>query len=131
MDDTPTPTRGPARYADGRFGPGNPGRPLGSRNRVAKRIALGLLHHYAAHEDDILERLERFHFPDYVRLISRLLPRAADDGDGPDLESMPHEDAVRVARAARRAANRVETGEGTLADVEAALAGVGIEGEAP
>jgi predicted DNA-binding WGR domain protein len=27
----------PARYPNGRFGPGNPGRPLGSRNRMTKK----------------------------------------------------------------------------------------------
>jgi hypothetical protein len=121
MDDASS--RGPARHADGRFGPGNTGRPLGSRNRVSKRIALSLLNHYAEHEAEILDRLSRQHFIEYMRLIGRMLPRPPADGQ-PDLESMPPEDEARVVDAVRAAVERVETGEGTLADVEAALLGL-------
>ena len=115
-----------ARGADGRFGPGNPGRPLGSRNRMSRRIALGLMHHYAAHESEILERLTRFYFADFVRLIGRMLPRGPAE-DAVDLESLPPQEVAHITRAVRHALNRVEVGEGTLAEVEAALVGAGID----
>ena len=119
-----------ARHVDGRFGPGNPGRPRGSRNRISGRIALGLLQHYAQHEAEILDRLRRHFFADYMRLIGRMLPRNAGP-ETPDVEAMSPEDVARVTRAVRRALNRVETGEGALADVEAALAGVVVQDAAP
>ena len=84
MDETSG--RGPARRADGRFGPGNPGRRRGSQNRMSQRIALGLLRHYAEHEAEILERLKRGHFKDYMRLIGQMLPRDPDV-DAPDLDA--------------------------------------------
>ena len=128
MDDANA--KGPARYANGRFGPGHKGRPLGSRNRMSKRVALGLLSHFAEHEAEIIEKLNRFYFNDYVRLISRLLPKAPAD-DKPDLEAMPPQDVERVLGAVRAALGRIEAGEGSLADIEAALAGVGAEEPAP
>jgi hypothetical protein len=128
MDDASS--RGPARHPDGRFGPGNPGRPLGSRNRMSKQIALGLMHHYAAHEAEILENLSRYYLADYMRLIGRLLPRAPAN-DAPDVEIMPPEDVTHVTRAVRRALNRIETGQGSLAEVEAALMGVSLERAEP
>ena len=116
----------PARSPDGRFGAGNPGRPLGSRNRMSRRIALGLMHHYAEHETEILEKLNQYYFTDYVRLIGRMLPRGPAE-DAVDLESLPPHEVAQVTRAVRRALNRVEVGEGTLAEVEAALAGAEID----
>jgi hypothetical protein len=129
MDDASS--LGPARRPDGRFGRGNPGRPAGSRNRISGRIALSLLNHYAEHEAEILQRLNQFHFTDYMRLIGRMLPQDPGGNDGPDLESLPPQDVVRITRAVRRALNRIEVGEGTLADVEAALAGVGLDEATP
>ena len=126
MDDASA--KGPARYPNGRFGPGHAGRPLGSRNRVSKRVALGLLNHYAAHEAEILEKLSSYFFTDYIRLIGRLLPRPPA-ADAPDLEAMPAEDVERVLGAVRAAMGRIEAGEGSLADIEAALAGVPFAAE--
>ena len=77
---------GPSRDANGRFGPGNPGRRTGSHNRMSQRIALGLLRHYAEHEAEILERLSRRYFADYMRLIGRMLP-THPEVDAPDLEA--------------------------------------------
>jgi len=113
---------GPARYQNGRFGPGNPGRPLGSRNRMSKRIALGILSHYQANEAEILEKLNRFFFPEYIRLIGRMLPRPPA-ADAPDLETMSPFDVARVTAEVRLALARVEAGEASLAELEAALVG--------
>jgi hypothetical protein len=120
--------KGPARYPNGRFGPGHTGKPLGSRNRMSKRVALGLLNHYAEHEAEILEKLSGYFFNDYIRLIGRLLPRPAAD-DALDLEAVPAEEVERVLGAVRAALGRIEAGEGSLADIEAALLGVPSAGE--
>ncbi len=126
MDDASA--KGPARYPNGRFGPGHAGRPLGSRNRMSKRVALALLNHFAEHETEILDKINVHYFGDYLRLIGRLLPRPAADG-APDLEAMPAEDVERVLGAVRAALDRIEAGEGSLADIEAALAGAPFTGE--
>ena len=129
MDDSPG--RGSARDALGRFGPGNPGRPRGARGRMSRQIALGLLHHYAEHEAEILARLNHGHFNVYMRLIGRMLPQGAkDEAAAPDLEALSPEETTRVTRAVRAALERVEAGAGSLAEIEAALLGVG-EAEAP
>ena len=78
--DTTSP-RGPARHPSGRFGPGNPGKPRGSRNRMSNRVAISLLEHYAEHETEILRKLNQFYFTDYLRLIGRLLPREGDEDE--------------------------------------------------
>ena len=120
----------PARDANGRFAAGNPGRPRGSRNRMSQEIALGLLRHYARHEAEILARLKRSHFKDYMRLIGRMLPPEPEE-DAPELEALPAEDAAQVMRAVRAALERAEAGEGSLAEIQAALTGMGWDGEAP
>ena len=121
-------SRGPSRHADGRFGPGNPGRPRGARGKVSRRIALGLLRHYEQHEAEILERLSRGHFDQFMRLIGRMLPHEPDETD---LEALPQEEAIRITRAVRAALERVEAGEGSLADIDAALKGVGPDEGTP
>ena len=119
MDDT-TPPRMPTHSPNGKFAPGNPGRPRGSRNRMSKGIAISLLAHYHAHEEEFLERLSKFFFPEYVRLLGRMLPRD-DPTAGPELESLAPADQARILAAVRGACDRIEAGEATLADVETAL----------
>ena len=122
-------SRAVPRGAEGRFAPGNPGRPVGARNRMSRRIALGLLRHYALNEAEILARLTRGHFAEYMKLIGQMLPRGPDE-DWPDLGALPPADAAAVTRAVRAALDRVEAGEASLAEVEAALVGMGA-GEDP
>ena len=126
MDDASGP--GPARYANGRFGPGHTGRPRGARNRISRRVALSLLRHYEANEADVLHRLAEYHVKDYMGLIGRMLPRASDEVE---LEAVPPEEAARVTGAVRAALERVEAGEGSLVDIEAALMGEALDDEAP
>ncbi len=67
----------PARYADGRFGPGDPGRPVGSYNRAPRRAALAILDHFEKIQDQFLERLADDRSL-YVALLSRVLPRQVE-----------------------------------------------------
>ena len=115
--------RGPARHADGRFGPGNPGRPRGARGRMTQRIAFSLLRHFEENQAQILRTLTAYdNIHVYMRLIDRMLARAPCE-DAPELEALPPEEAAQVAGAVRAALERVEAGEGSLADVETALHG--------
>ena len=112
----------PARDASGRFAPGGSGRPFGSRNKVSKRVALGLLADFEAHQDEVLARLRHWFLPQYVAMIARLLPRQTEAG-GAELEALAPAEEARLIEAARVAFARIERGEGTLADLERALMG--------
>ena len=115
--------RDPARDANGRFGPGNPGRPRGARGRMTQRVALSLLRHYEENEAQILRTLTAYdNIHVFMRLIDRMLARAPSE-EPPELEALPAEEAARVTSAVRAALERVEAGEGSLTDLEAALHG--------
>jgi hypothetical protein len=122
--------RGPARYANGRFGPGNPGRRLGSRNRVSTRVSLAILEHFEGRQDEVLEKLARSYVTDYIRLVARLLPRPPRD-DAPDLVEVTDEEAIHIAADVRAALDRVEAGEAGLEEVEAALLGIARKAPGP
>ena len=128
MDDT-IPPRMPTHSPNGKFAPGNPGRPRGSRNRMSKGIAISLLAHYHAHEEEFLERLSKFFFPEYMRLLGCMLPRD-DPAAAPELESLDPADQARVLAAVRDACDRIETGDSSLADLEAALFSASANGQA-
>ena len=128
MDDNSA--RGAIRHPDGRFARGNPGRPLGARGRISQRVALALLQDFAQHEGEILKRLRSTRFAEYTRLIGRMLPEASDL-DASDLEALAPEAVARTMLAVRAALDRAEAGEGSLADVEAALIGLGEPDDPP
>src|SRR5271154_3247459 len=97
------------RDAGGRFAAGNPGRRLGSRNRVSKRVALALLGDFETNQGELLVRMRRWFLPEYLQLIKRLLPRPSED-DGLDLETLERDEALAVVAALRAAADRYEAG---------------------
>lgn len=72
MSDIPAP---PARYPNGRFGPGNPGRRAGARNRVSHRAAMAILQDFELHKDVVLDRLRRLFTPAYLAILVRMLDR--------------------------------------------------------
>lgn len=120
-----TETRLPARYANGRFGPGNPGRPIGSRNRASNRVARNILRHFESNQDTILKQLSTGmceYRALYVRLLCHLLPKAGEM-ESFDVGEYQGEEAWDVLCDAKDAIARIERGEGTLGDLEAALLG--------
>ena len=117
-----TVTPPPGRDANGRFVRGNAGRPVGSRNRVSKRVARAILRDFEAHQDELLPRLRRWFLPQYLTLVGRLLPRP-EAADGAELDAVDEADAARLIAEARAALARIDAGEGSLADLEAALLG--------
>jgi len=81
----------PARYANGRFGPGNPGRPVGSYNRASRRAALAILDHFESIQGGFLERLSANNFALYIALLAKVLPRQIEVGS-PVADTLPEDD---------------------------------------
>ena len=111
------------RDSHGRFLPGNPGRRFGSRNRVSKRVARAILADFEAHQDEVLAKLRRWFAPQYVSLVSRLLPRVNESGAGVELDELDAAETHAIAAALRAALERLEAGAGSMAELEAALLG--------
>jgi hypothetical protein len=110
MDGSEAPASG--RGANGRFLPGHGGRPFGARNRVSKRVTRAILRDFEANQDELLPILRRWHMPQYVALLSRLLPRQTEEG-GLELETLSADELAQVLVEARAAMDRIEAGEGT------------------
>jgi hypothetical protein len=118
-----TETNAPARYSNGRFGPGNPGRPVGSRNRASNRIARNILRHFEANQDTFLKDLTYGAYRAlYVRLLCHLLPKAAEV-ESLDVADCNEEEAWLLLRRVRKAVERIDSGEGELDELEVALLG--------
>jgi hypothetical protein len=77
---TDVPADQPARYANGRFGPGNPGRPLGSYSRASRRAAMAILEHFETHQEALLDRLVNRNSELYCKVLGRVLPRQIEVG---------------------------------------------------
>jgi hypothetical protein len=108
------------RHANGRFGPGNPGRRPGSRNRASHRAVLAILDDFEMHQEQVLGRLREFFTPHYIDIVSRLLPRQIEVA-APDLDSYSEAEIAHVVRQARSALDRIEEGRGSLIELESAL----------
>jgi hypothetical protein len=121
MDGTDAPA---ARDPLGRFAAGNPGKPLGSRNRISKRVARAILRDFEAHQHELLPRLRRWHAPLYVTLVSRLLPRTCESGGVELDEPMGEAEMARMVARMRSALDLAEAGGG-LEALEAAWLGEG------
>jgi len=71
----------PARLANGRFGPGNPGRRPGSRNKLTQRLVTAILADFERNRETVLRRLRDDHAVAYARLVARFLPPGALAGE--------------------------------------------------
>jgi hypothetical protein len=112
----------PARYPDGRFGPGNNGRPAGSYNRASRRAALAILDHFEEIQDGFLAELaENRHL--YINLLSKVLPRQIQIGLS-GVEAMSDADVRQAFVFARDALHGQSEGRAVLAELEAQLLGV-------
>jgi hypothetical protein len=121
--DTPTSgPRWPLHDADGRFAKGNPGRPRGSRNRMTRQLGLGLLRDFAENEEDNIQKMRRWYFPQYVQLMTRFIPREVHT-PRPDFAEYAPAETAQVLAAARAALEAVERGEAGLDALLAVLEG--------
>ena len=115
------------RDSNGRFARGGPGRPFGSRNRVSKRVARAILADFEAHQAELLPRLRHWFLPQYLSLVARLMPRLEETG-AVELDALSEADTARLIAGARAALDRIEAGEASLCDLEAALLGEAAQG---
>ncbi len=113
-------TYNPPRNSDGRFGPGNPGRRPGARNKVTRRIVLAVLADFEANQEAVLLRLRKYNLDRYIALVGKLLPREVELC-APDPDELSDEEVAIVMARARLALDRMEEGRGCLADLEAAV----------
>lgn len=117
MSDNHDPQTPPTRGADGRFGPGNPGKPFGATNRAGRDAAGSFLADFEANRDEFLRNL-REHFPvEYARTITRIMPKAVVAEEPAPARDWAEDDLARAYDDVRRLV-RVET------DPRAAMAGI-------
>jgi hypothetical protein len=110
----------PARQPNGQFAPGNPGRRVGSRNKLSRRIVNSVLTDFEEHQDEILRRLRSAYLPRYVALVGKLLPRE-DNVVGLELDDLSDAEMAQVVLGVQLALRRIEEGVGSLADLESAV----------
>jgi hypothetical protein len=113
-------TTAPARYSNGRFGPGNPGRRAGARNQISHRAVMAILEDFELNEKNVLVRLRNEFTPAYFAVLTRLLDRQLQV-DSPLVDEWSDAEAARVYDLARRAVTFNENPRTALIDLEGAL----------
>jgi len=116
MSDTPT----SARHANGRFGPGNPGRRAGARNRLSHRAAMAILEDFELHRDEVLQHLRRGYTPAYFAVLVRLLDRQLQV-ETPAFDDYSEAELAQTARLARQALTVNEDPRAALLELEGVL----------
>jgi hypothetical protein len=91
------------RDANGRFLPGSPGRQPGARNLISARATRGLLRNFEANQDELVARMQRWHLPQYMQLMVRLLVKSGGEGALDELDVAELTAALKAALAAGEA----------------------------
>jgi hypothetical protein len=112
----------PARHANGRFGPGNPGRRAGARNRVSHRATMAILDDFELHKDELLNRLRIYHAPAYFAILTRLLDRELRE-ETPALDDYDDVELARTVALARSALTLDQSPRDALIELEGVLVG--------
>lgn len=112
----------------GRWLPGNPGRPQGSRNKLAERVLDTFLQDFSVHGADALVRVREDRPADYWRIATQLLPQqvlvnafvSTDEGDNPLSALSPAEKRAAAQMLLDQiAAERAKVIEGDCRETEA------------
>ena len=119
MPDT-TAASPPVRYANGRFGPGNPGRRAGARSRVSHRATMAILEDFELHGEVVLDRLRRSYTPAYFAILTRLLDRQLE-AEAPAFDDYSEAELARTVLLARTALNLHENPRAALLELDSAL----------
>jgi hypothetical protein len=82
---------------------------------MSRQVALTVLTHFQANQDEMLEKLSRYYFSDYMRLIGRLLPRPPVDDGRDEPEGIEPGDALAVAAEVGAAFQRIAEREAEAA----------------
>jgi hypothetical protein len=125
MSDAPTTPALPARYENGRFGPGNPGRRPGARGRMGNRVIMAILEDFLVNKDLALKNA-RFENPiAYLNTLLKLLP-SADAAEPADLRAWPDADVETALTRVHAALEGPRGGRDVLIELEAVLLGEGV-----
>ena len=122
MPDTPATPPLPARHANGRFGPGNPGRPPGARGRAAHGVTLAILEDFMVHKESALKNARFANPGTYLNAIVKLLPTQAAP-EPPDVRDWSDADVDAALDRVRAALDGSRDSRDALAELEAALLG--------
>ena len=125
MSDAAAKSSQPARYENGRFGPGNPGRRPGARGRMGNRVIMAILEDFLVNKDSALKNA-RFESPTgYLNTILKLLP-SADAAEPPDIRAWPDADVETALSHVHAALEGPRGGRDVLIELEAVLLGEGV-----
>lgn len=83
------------RNEDGTFGPGNPGRPKGSRNKLSEAFLRVLADDFEANGLEAIEQLRRDNPGQYANVIAKLMPKLMELS-GPEGGPVPIEEIRRT-----------------------------------
>jgi len=117
MSDTPAL---PARHANGRFGPGNPGRRAGARGRISHRAAMAILQDFEMNRSAVLGRLRLTFTPAYFAILLKLLDSQLQV-EPPAFDEYSDDEAAHTVRLARSALNETADPRTALIELDAAL----------
>jgi hypothetical protein len=124
----PAPPSG--RLANGRFGPGNAGRPPGARNRVSRQLLLEIHKDFETHKEELLDRLRSSYTPSYFSTLARLMPHMAQT-EGPGFVDYSDEEAARLFRRLRDMFAVTTEPRTALSEMEIILASEPADGGVP
>jgi len=110
----------PARHANGRFGPGNPGRRAGAQHRVSHRAAMAILEDFELHKDQVLKQLRIHYTPAYFAILTRLLDRELQV-EAPAFDDYSEAELARTVLLARSALNGYQDPRVALLELDSAL----------
>jgi hypothetical protein len=112
----------PARHANGRFGPGNPGRPLGARGRASHKVVMSILDDFEAHKVTVLAQLRAHNRESYFTTLLRFLPPLISD-EPPGHEACSEPEAAAMLARARLVLSGGADPREALAELQAVLEG--------
>ena len=80
------------RNERGQFATGNPGRPVGSRNKLSEQFLSALAADWEQHGVEVLQNVRKDRPADYLRVIASVLPKEMHVAAANDLEEMSDEE---------------------------------------
>jgi len=110
----------PGRHANGRFGPGNPGRRAGARGRLSHRAVMAILEDFQSHRGAVLDRMRIYHAPAYFAAMQRLLDRQLEV-EVESFDEYSDDEVAHTYRLARSALNETANPRTALIELESAL----------
>jgi hypothetical protein len=110
----------PARYANGRFGPGNPGRLAGARNRMSHRTVMRILEDFDLHSPVLLDRMRKSFTPAYFEILCRMLEKTPPD-EPRALAEISDVEAASLLGHVRTCLQVVESPRAALVELDAML----------